>query len=43
MQIVLSGYYGFDNAGDEALLAAIVSSIKDLDDICLSAHYSACR
>lgn len=30
MQIVLSGYYGFDNAGDEALLAAIVSSIKDL-------------
>lgn len=27
MRIVLSGYYGFDNAGDEALLAAITSSI----------------
>lgn len=28
MKIVLSGYYGFDNAGDEALLAAITSSIR---------------
>ena len=31
MKIVLSGYYGFDNAGDEALLAAITSSIKTLE------------
>lgn len=30
MKIVLSGYYGFDNAGDEALLSAITSSIKNL-------------
>lgn len=30
MKIALSGYYGFDNAGDEALLAAITSSIKRL-------------
>lgn len=30
MKIVLSGYYGFDNAGDEALLSAITSSIKTL-------------
>lgn len=28
MRIVLSGYYGFDNAGDEALLTAIVREIK---------------
>jgi len=28
MKIALSGYYGFDNAGDEALLSAITSSIK---------------
>lgn len=28
MKIALSGYYGFDNAGDEALLLAITSSIK---------------
>lgn len=31
MRIVLSGYYGFDNAGDEALLLAISSSIKRLN------------
>ncbi len=30
MKIALSGYYGFDNAGDEALLSAITSSIKKL-------------
>lgn len=30
MRIALSGYYGFDNAGDEALLAAITSTIKKL-------------
>lgn len=30
MKIALSGYYGFDNAGDEALLLAISSSIKRL-------------
>lgn len=30
MKIALSGYYGFDNAGDEALLLAIRSSIKRL-------------
>jgi len=28
MKICLSGYYGFDNAGDEALLSAITSTIR---------------
>lgn len=28
MKIALSGYYGFDNAGDEALLSAITTTIK---------------
>jgi polysaccharide pyruvyl transferase CsaB len=28
LKIALSGYYGFDNAGDEALLSAITSTIK---------------
>ncbi|HZK44352.1 MAG TPA: polysaccharide pyruvyl transferase CsaB [Syntrophomonadaceae bacterium] len=31
MKIILSGYYGFDNAGDEALLSAITTSIKELE------------
>lgn len=31
MKIALSGYYGFDNAGDEALLSAITSSIHRLE------------
>lgn len=31
MKIALSGYYGFDNAGDEALLSAITKTIKSLE------------
>lgn len=31
MLIALSGYYGFDNAGDEALLSAICSTIKKIN------------
>lgn len=32
MRIVLSGYYGFDNAGDEALVTAISSSLRSGND-----------
>lgn len=31
MQVVISGYYGFANAGDEAILAAMIQSFKQLD------------
>lgn len=42
MKIALSGYYGFDNAGDEALLSAITSTIKqqqaDCEFVVFSGH-----
>ena len=28
-QIVISGYYGFNNAGDEAILAALITTLKE--------------
>ncbi|MEW9502277.1 polysaccharide pyruvyl transferase CsaB [Jeotgalibacillus marinus] len=31
MRIVLSGYYGFDNVGDDAILYAIIHSLKEYD------------
>ncbi|HEY8342944.1 MAG TPA: polysaccharide pyruvyl transferase CsaB [Calditerricola sp.] len=31
MHVVLSGYYGYNNAGDEAILHAIVSSLRRFD------------
>ncbi|AFS79082.1 polysaccharide pyruvyl transferase [Gottschalkia acidurici 9a] len=33
-KIVISGYYGFNNIGDESILTAIISNLKDnIDDI----------
>jgi polysaccharide pyruvyl transferase CsaB len=41
-QILLSGYYGFNNAGDEAILAALIAGLKeeisDLKIIVLSSN-----
>ncbi len=31
MKIVISGYYGFNNAGDEAVLEAIILGLKQID------------
>lgn len=30
--IIISGYYGFDNSGDDAILKAIVKDLKEMDD-----------
>ncbi len=32
MKIVISGYYGFNNSGDDALLQAIIEDIKSIDE-----------
>ena len=32
MKIVISGYYGFDNSGDDALLMSIIDNLKKNDD-----------
>lgn len=31
-KILVSGYYGFDNSGDDAILKAIVKDIKEIED-----------
>ncbi len=31
-KIVISGYYGFNNAGDEAMLSAIIQSLRSTFD-----------
>ena len=32
MKIVISGYYGFDNSGDDALLMSIIDNLKKNDE-----------
>ncbi len=34
MHITLTGYYGFGNAGDDAILQSVVSSVRSLDPAC---------
>jgi len=42
MKIALSGYYGFDNSGDEALLSAITSTIKKIEPQTKFVVFSGC-
>ena len=32
MKVVISGYYGFDNLGDEAILKSIIIALKEADE-----------
>ena len=32
-KILLSGYFGYDNLGDEAILYSIVEELKKIDDV----------
>ena len=32
-KVLISGYYGFDNAGDDAVLYGIISSLKKIDPL----------
>ena len=31
--ILISGYYGFDNIGDESILRTLVSSLRELEGV----------
>ncbi|EPZ60384.1 pyruvyl-transferase domain protein [[Clostridium] sordellii ATCC 9714] len=31
MRILISGYYGFNNAGDEAILKSIIIALRDVN------------
>jgi polysaccharide pyruvyl transferase WcaK-like protein len=42
MKIALSGYYGFDNSGDEALLSAITSTIRKIEPRASFVVFSGC-
>ena len=43
MRVLLSGYYGFENAGDDALLLGIIAALKEIEfePVVLSADPSA--
>ena len=44
VKVVISGYYGFANAGDEAMLSAIVGSLRDIiPDIHITVITGNCR
>ncbi|WP_301860142.1 polysaccharide pyruvyl transferase CsaB [uncultured Megasphaera sp.] len=44
IKVVISGYYGFANAGDEAMLAAIVGSLRDsIPDVDITVITGNCK
>lgn len=44
VRVVISGYYGFANAGDEAMLSAIVGSLRDIiPDVHITVITGNCR
>ena len=43
VRVAISGYYGFKNFGDEAILSVLTSHLKNLSDVDVTVFSSDCE